>query len=127
MISLGTPRKPSRIGLTPMVDVVFLLLVFFMLAARFDTELGVPLSQPGFGSDYPGAPRLVDVFEDRVTLNGSPVSLVDLADALRALMPSDDAVILLRPRDGANVQRVVELLGFLDGAGLANVILGEGE
>ncbi|MEO0362761.1 MAG: biopolymer transporter ExbD, partial [Pseudomonadota bacterium] len=32
-------RRPS---LTPMIDVVFLLLVFFMLAARFGVELAMP-------------------------------------------------------------------------------------
>ncbi|WP_296645235.1 ExbD/TolR family protein, partial [Roseinatronobacter sp.] len=34
-------RKPS---LTPMIDVVFLLLVFFMLASRFGHDMHLPLN-----------------------------------------------------------------------------------
>ncbi|MEO1119875.1 MAG: biopolymer transporter ExbD, partial [Pseudomonadota bacterium] len=38
-IDLG-PARPRRrlVSLTPLIDVVFLLLIFFMLAARFSVE-----------------------------------------------------------------------------------------
>jgi biopolymer transport protein ExbD len=37
-------RKPASIGLTPLIDVVFILLVFFMLATRFIDLARQPLS-----------------------------------------------------------------------------------
>lgn len=45
-----------------MIDVVFLLLVFFMLAARFgmDTTLSLATVPTGV-STYNGAPRLIEV------------------------------------------------------------------
>ena len=36
MFTFEEPHKVRRPSLTPMIDVVFLLLVFFMLAARFE-------------------------------------------------------------------------------------------
>jgi len=109
-----------------MVDVVFLLLVFFMLAARFDTELTVALSQPGDAADYEGPPRLVEVYSDRLELNGILLTPAQLSEALRPLMPSESAVVLMRPRGDADVQRVVETLNLLARGGIANVVLVEG-
>ena len=47
MISFGPPRPARRPSLTPMIDVVFLLLVFFMLAARFGQDTRLPMSTAG--------------------------------------------------------------------------------
>ena len=66
----AAPRR-RRIGLTPMIDVVFLLLVFFMLASRFGVEGAVPISAAGSGGGgYEGAPRLVEARPDGFRLNG---------------------------------------------------------
>ena len=64
-MQIGSPpirRKPS---LTPMIDVVFLLLVFFMLAARFgqDVVIDLPISAAS-DKPYEGPPRLIDVLPD---------------------------------------------------------------
>ena len=57
-------RKPRRPSLTPMIDVVFLLLVFFMLASRFGSEEALPLPLAGGGGTWSGPPRLVEIPAD---------------------------------------------------------------
>ena len=47
MLDLPAQGRRRRIGLTPMIDVVFLLLVFFMLAARFGGTDAIPLTLTG--------------------------------------------------------------------------------
>ena len=42
---LGVKRKTSSIDLTSMVDVIFILLIFFMVATTF-TKLGISINQP---------------------------------------------------------------------------------
>jgi biopolymer transport protein ExbD len=102
-----------------MVDVVFLLLVFFMLAAQIGREAALPLAAAGGGATYSGPPRLVEIGPERITLNGRPLTLGALPDALAPLMPAPDAVIVLRPRDGARLQRLIEVAEALDAAGFA--------
>ncbi len=93
-------RRPS---LTPMIDVIFLLLVFFMLAARFGADLALPLGAAGPGPDR--APRVVDVSPDGIALDGVPTPLDAAAAALAGA-----GTVVVRPRDGADVQRVVTVM-----------------
>lgn len=107
-----------------MIDVVFLLLVFFMLASRFGFEamLPLPLAASGEGN-YSGPPRLVEITPDAVMLNGKVVA--DLPAALRPLMSAPSDMIILRGRDGANLQRVVDVTEELRGAGFGALVLVE--
>ena len=125
--SLGPRRHPRRMSLTPMIDVVFLLLIFFMLSSRFGLDAVLPIAggAEGAGSEWQGAPRLIDVATDAVLLNGVETAQADLPDALRPLMPDDGGAVVLRPRDGADLQRVVSVMDELTVAGFGNIILVE--
>ncbi len=123
MFAFGTIRPTRRPSLTPMIDVVFLLLVFFMLAARFGMDAVVPLQTAGVGAVYQGPPRLVDVTPTATLLNG--VAVTDPAAALAPLMQGTDDAVLLRGRDGATVQQLVDVLDVLRAAGMTRVILVE--
>ncbi len=126
MFSFAEPRPRRRPGLTPMIDVVFLLLVFFMLAARFGIETSLPLSAGG-GDDAPweGPPRLIRVLPEAVTLNGQAVALADLPARLAPLMPDADAPVLLRAGDGADLSRLVAVIDVLRAAGWRRLIVVE--
>jgi biopolymer transport protein ExbD len=125
MMSLAPPRARRRPSLTPMIDVVFLLLVFFMLAARFGVEGGLrlDLAGPGAADGYSGPPRLIDVLPEGQRLNGVPQDMAGLMAALPALMAGPEDIIVLRPRDGAALQRLVDLSGALAGAGFSRVVV----
>ena len=75
MFIIDSPRSRRKPSLTPMIDVVFLLLVFFMLASRFGSDALVPLSLGGSGDTYSGPPRLIDVLPEGQRLNGQEQSL----------------------------------------------------
>jgi len=124
MIDLGLPqrsrRKPS---LTPMIDVVFLLLVFFMLASRFGTDNVIPFPLAGGGGAYTGAPRLVDVTPTEVRLNNTPMPLPDVISGLKDLMESTTDTVILRGRDDATLQHVISINGALATAGFNNIVL----
>jgi biopolymer transport protein ExbD len=106
-----------------MIDVVFLLLVFFMLAARFGAEGGLRLDLAGQGGGYSGPPRLVDVLPEGVRLNGVAQDLAAVVAALPALMAAPDDIVVLRPRAGASVQRLVAVSEALAAAGFARVVV----
>ena len=119
------PRTRRRPNLTPMIDVVFLLLIFFMLASRFGVDRALPLAAAGPASVYSGPPRLVELTPIGLSLNGVPVAADSLAAALGPLMQSPDDAIILRARDGADLQALVVVMDRLGAAGLTRLVLVE--
>ncbi len=124
MFTFATARPRRRLGLTPMIDVVFLLLVFFMLAAQFGQDVALPLGPAG-GGDYSGPPRLVTVRDQGVTLNGTPLTTEGLADALAPLMTNPDDIVVLRAEDTASVQDLSDVLSALRAAGFTALAVAE--
>lgn len=126
MFAFDTPRPRRRPSLTPMIDVVFLLLVFFMLAARFGQDMSLPLKTAGPGAtEWQGPPRLIQITPDSVTLNGLPTDPAALADALQPLLPAADAPVLLRAAQGTDLGRMVALIDSLRAAGITNLVVVE--
>ena len=120
MIGLAPSRVRRRPGLTPLIDVVFLLLVFFMLASRFGVEGALPLAAGGGAGDWKGPPRLVTVRAGEVLVNGVPAD--DPAAALRPLMPAGGGPVAVRA-NGADVQRMVNVMEALRAAGFPDLVL----
>lgn len=125
MFDLGPIRRSRRPSLTPMIDVVFLLLVFFMLAARFGSEGVIALTPAAGATDWSGPPRLIVFGPDEIRLNGVVTAPDALAGALRPLMDKITDPVLVRPGDGADTQALVRLLDTLRQAGLTNLVLVE--
>ena len=125
MIQLNTISRRRRPSLTPMIDVVFLLLIFFMLVARFGINKVIDINLPSALSQnvqYEGAPRLVEIKSGNiVALNGFEIPSDQLVDKLRALMPSPNALIVLRSSAEANTQDLLNILLHLKSEKITNV------
>ena len=125
MIQLNTIVRRRRPSLTPMIDVVFLLLIFFMLVARFGIDKVIDINLPsalGHNSQYEGAPRLVEIESGKlVSLNGTEIPLDQLSSKLSQLMPSPNALIILRSSAEANTQDLLDVLLYLKSEKIMNV------
>ena len=125
MIQLNTIIRRRRPSLTPMIDVVFLLLIFFMLVARFGVDKVIDINLPsalGQSSQYEGAPRLVEIKSGNiVSLNGTQISLDQLSSKLSQLMPSPNAMIIVRSSADANTQDLLDVLLYLKSEKIMNV------
>jgi biopolymer transport protein ExbD len=108
-----------------MIDVVFLLLVFFLLAARFAAEGAIPISGGGTGAAYDGPPRLVEVRPEGLRLNGVALAPEALLGELSRLTASAEDAVILRARGGATLQHLVAAMELLDAAGHARLVLVE--
>lgn len=118
------PQPRRRPSLTPMIDVVFLLLVFFMLAARFGQEGGLDLAiSGGAEAEWQGPPRLVRIAEDGVWLNGQPIASEALEQSLTGLTETGLDLILIRADDGVVLQRLLDVMAGLEAAGFTNLVL----
>ncbi|MEE4188107.1 MAG: biopolymer transporter ExbD [Roseobacter sp.] len=123
MFHFETARRSRKPSLTPMIDVVFLLLVFFMLAARFGQDMLVPLSAAGGDTAYSGPPRLVVLSEDGTRLNGARIDPDAIAEALAPLMNTSDDTIFVQPRGESDLQDLVDVLDALSAAGYTSVVV----
>jgi len=112
-------RRKALISLTPLIDVVFILLVFFMLASSFLDWRAVTLdtSAAGAATAPEQAPFVVQVDTDALLLNGEAISLAALLAQARACQPGDQAVVL-QPMGETSVQALLTLLDALAAAGI---------
>ncbi|MGB7302333.1 MAG: biopolymer transporter ExbD [Burkholderiaceae bacterium] len=124
-LSFSRPhRKSAVVSLTPLIDVVFMLLLFFMLATRFDGWRSIELSA---GSDQL-APTDPDrhflrlrVSQAQLTLAGEVVSLAQVAQRL-AQLPSSTRLVV-EPADDVPLQRLVTVMDELATAGIDRPIV----
>lgn len=125
MLRFAEPRPRRRPSLTPMIDIVFLLLVFFMLASQFGQDRALRLGLGAGGGGYSGPPRLVSVAADGIALNGTPTDLPDLAGALAPLMQDRSDTVVLRPTGGADLQALTDVASTLQAAGFSALVVVE--
>lgn len=114
--------RRSIITLTPLIDVVFILLVFFMLASSFMEwrvlELG--LSKSGGGSGQ-GA-LLLEVGVNDIRLSGRPLGMKNLKPLLlAAFQETPDLAVMVKPLPGVDLQRTIQLVDRITAAGGKNV------
>lgn len=125
MMDFGAPRAARRLGLTPMIDVVFLLLVFFMLAAQFGLDRVLALQPAGGATAYSGPPRLVSITTDGVLLNGVPTPIDALAGGLGVLTESPADTIVLQPGQGVPLQALMDVATRLSAEGFTSLAVVE--
>lgn len=123
------PRRRLRISMTPLIDVVFILLVFFMLASSFLDWRSIRLTSAGSGAATPSVEGalLVDLTETGPRLSGERMSLDSLATRVSERLENvPDQRVLVRPARGVEMQRMVDLLDRLAASGASDIALIQG-
>lgn len=121
-------RRRSLISLTPLIDVVFILLLFFMLASSFLDLRSIVLDAPGEGRGTPSVEGalLVDVRLDGIRYAGQYVGMAELSQRVRiVLADTPDRRVLVRPAPGVKLQDTVRVLDALSSAGVRHLSLME--
>jgi biopolymer transport protein TolR len=117
----------SEINVTPMVDVMLVLLVIFMVTAPLLT-VGVQVDLPETGAPaVPGQDEPLAVSIDgrgRIFVQDSEASLDELVPRLAAISASNpDLRIFVRADKGIPYGRVMEAVGAINAAGYRKVAL----
>ncbi len=121
-------RRRSLIGLTPLIDVVFILLLFFLLASSFlewhTVHLTTPATQGVVVNQSGGAVLIRIGANGALDLNGQPLLIDELSSRLQKFLEKrPDQKILVRPAKGVPLQPVVHVLDAIREAGGRNVAL----
>jgi TolR protein len=117
----------AEINVTPMVDVMLVLLVIFMVTAPLLT-VGVPIDLPKTSAAQitePQKPVIVSInHDDQIFIGEEPVAAADLKTRLDGLAAEDATrIVYVRGDRTIPYAEVMDLLGIVNTAGFAKVSL----
>ena len=125
----GRTRKAeeSEVDLTPMLDIVFILLIFFIVTATFIKENAIDLTPPPPAPpDQPENPQptvLIRITEDSlVTVNGRLSDVGSVRAAIeRRIAENPESAVLVQAHPRARNQLVIMIVDQARSAGIENV------
>ncbi|MFN3312409.1 MAG: ExbD/TolR family protein [Hyphomonas sp.] len=118
----------SDINLTPMLDVVFILLIFFIVTAQFIKEPGVPILRPDVDNKASVKPLAIliaidknsDIYIDKQKVNPTEVGF--MIREMRNDNPRGEVVVQTDVDAEAQVMvDVMEAINKIDGATVINI------
>lgn len=118
----GNGGAISQINVTPLVDVMLVLLVIFMVTAPI-LQQGVPINLPkvaatGLSGDDQQLVVSLDK-QGKLYLNDAPMDLDDLRAKLQAVLQMrPDRQVFLRADDAVAYGRVMRIIAAIKGAGV---------
>jgi len=123
----GRHAPMSEINVTPMVDVMLVLLIIFMVAAPL-LQVGVPIELPqakGKQLETKHEPLAISVKQNGDTYIGeTPVKLDEIADKLKAIAKNGfDEPIFVRGDKGVTYGIVMRVMGRISAGGFKKVSL----
>jgi biopolymer transport protein TolR len=123
----GRYRPMAEINVTPLVDVMLVLLVVFMVTAPL-LSVGVPVDLPKTAApalSQPKQPLTITVNrEGRVFVQNTSVPLDGLVEKLKAITGHDpDSVLYVRGDKDINYGRVLQVMSLVTEAGFHKVSL----
>jgi len=116
-------RAGSEIVLTPLIDIMFTVLLFLVLSATFTEQTVVRISLPraatstATSTDAHLVRILVDV-EGRVYVDGHVATLDDVKGRLEAIADADRAFVTIAADENARHGRVVQIVDLIRQAGI---------
>ncbi len=109
-------KVSAQFNMSSLTDIIFLLLIFFMLTSSIVTPNALNLQLPGKKTSPPppkAKNKVVAISEEGTyTLNGSPVSLDGIRQQMLSLrkIDGDKAAIVVSPAAKASNETVVAVL-----------------
>lgn len=117
----------QSLNLAPMIDVVFLLLIFFMVATTFATieermDLDLPQAESGTEAEEVPDELVLDVTESgEIFVDGRAIGESELAELMQRTARKDPATpVTVRGDRSLDYGRIVEVLDMARVAGLVN-------
>jgi biopolymer transport protein ExbD len=120
--------EEPRLGITPLIDIVFLLLIFFMVTSHFHMASGVSIKLPKVtqrthDKDSEKITLIIDR-EGRTYLKGDIIDLKNLATELKDLVVKEGLTHLLLEADKDVAHgKVVQVMDLAKSAGVLSIII----
>ncbi len=119
-------REQLGIDLTPIIDMVFILLIFFIVSSVFKKdELALILDLPKADAEalkINNEQIFIELSQNKLAIKGIEVSFISLEDNLKEIKDNKKAVIVRIDKE-VKYQRVVKVLDLLQKYNLNNLAL----
>ncbi|WP_291201205.1 biopolymer transporter ExbD [Hyphomonas sp.] len=123
-----TGSSGQEIDLTPMLDVVFILLIFFIVTAQFIKEPGVAISRPDVDNKSQAKPLAILIAinaNDEVYIDKKMIPMVEVGFTIKELRtdnPRGEIVVQADVNSSAEAMvEVMEAINRIDGATVINI------
>ncbi|MCB9095011.1 MAG: biopolymer transporter ExbD [Halobacteriovoraceae bacterium] len=112
--------------LTPLIDVVFLLLIFFLVSSVFKKEefallLKLPVTEQGEGNTKKVEEITIELTADEVAFNGEKMDFPELTDKLKNFEKT--VVVNIRADEEVRYKNLVNILDILQKQKKENISL----
>ena len=119
----------TKISLTPIIDVVFILLIFFMLATNFQSFNKTEIKMSNETASVSQSDKKIFLIEfnkdSEFKLNGTVASLDSIkSDIISSKNDGDDFIVITKPLKGVDVQLILSVFANLKSSNIENVTLG---
>lgn len=116
--------QPAEINMSPMIDTVFLLLIFFMVTTVFVQETGVEVNKPKAASAESLAQNsilLALTTDGRVVHGGQEVSIARLRSLISGLLRIKDMPVIILADERSQTGLLVQVIDQCKLAGAHDV------
>lgn len=128
-------RRPSEalnIDISPLIDMVFILLIFFMVSTTFVKDMKVELERPGASSASAASDKSIKVFIDaaeKIYIDGNEVRPWVIQSIIRDQLAGDQKRPILVVTDkGVSSGKLIEVVDSCRMAGASDIgVATEGE
>lgn len=119
-------QDTSEIDLTPMLDVVFIMLIFFIVTATFVKELGLDVNAPDKNQNIKDADKQSIVVQitsrDRIRIRGRDIDFRAVrANIERLHAENPEAPVVVQPHPDSTTEIMVHVMDAARQAGVYNV------
>jgi biopolymer transport protein ExbD len=120
-------RLQVQIPLTSLIDIVFLLLIYFLLTTNFMVDEGIKIKLPQAKAAAPQTEEVITVYVDqegRAFLGPDEVSLAELFDRIKEKIGSkQDELVVIRADRAVILNKAVKVMDIVKAAGAGRLCL----
>ncbi|HAZ09800.1 MAG: hypothetical protein A2047_05060 [Omnitrophica bacterium GWA2_41_15] len=123
----GRKKIDTNLNIAPLIDVVFQLLIFFMLSASFITQPGIKLTLPSAVTSKPHPDEDITVFiteDNNLYLNEEGVTLENLLDKLRPkILEAEKKTVVIKADEKIDLGLAVKVMDIAKQAEASGVVI----
>ena len=121
------PRYQIQAPLTALIDIVFLLLIYFLLTTNFMVDEGIKIKLPQANASKPQTEETITVYVDRdgrSYLSNREISTGELFKTLKEMIGSRrDKLVVVRADRGVILNKAVKVMDVAKAAGAGRLCL----